>query len=388
MTFLKQTSALTLTALHGLRERRGAALVTVIGVTTVVGVLISLLALSGGARKLTRTTDEPNEVVVLGSGAVSSQDSVLTRSEVRTIANAPGILRTSAGKAYFAASTMVSVDAIRKDGTRGTVALVGWTPGIARIDPHLKLLQGRMYRPGLHEVVVSEPLSRMYRGLALGDRIDLRGTEWKVVGIFAPLGTVTDSTLRTDAATVMSAFSTTAYQEVIARLASPRAFAPFKAWLASNPALRVQVKTEAQDLEDTFKSIYHTLDFIAYFIGTVMAIGAIFGALNSLYASVDARRRELATLRAIGFGSGPIIASVLIEGVLLALPGALLGAALAWLAFNGHAVSTEGLVLELTVTPALVGASTLWAIGIGLLGGSLPALRAARAPVAVALRAT
>jgi putative ABC transport system permease protein len=388
VTFLKQTLVLTASALRGLRDRRGAALVTVIGVTTVVAVLASLLALSHGARNLAYQGLEPNEYVVLGSGAQSSMQSVLTRDEVDTVEQAPGIKRSPDGREYAMASTMVSVDAIRRDGTRGGVALVGWTAADALFNPNLKLLAGRSYRPGVHELIVSEPISKMYRGLALGDHITLRGTEWTVVGIFAPQGTVNDSTLMADADTVMSAFGRTDYQQVVVRLASPAAVAPFEAWVGRNPALQVQVKSEAQDLEDTFKSLYQTLDFVAYFIGTVMAIGAVFGALNSLYASVDARRRELATLRAIGFGGMPVVASVLVEGMLLALPGAFLGAAAAWLLFNGHTVSTESLILELTVSPHLLVVSVAWALGIGLLGASLPALRAARQPVAVALRAT
>jgi putative ABC transport system permease protein len=388
MTLLKQTIVLTATGLRSLRERRGAALVTVIGVTTVVAVLSSLLALSHGARNLAYQGLEPNEYVVLSSGAQGSMQSVLSREEVDTIEQAPGIKRSRDGRRFAMASTMVSVDAIRSNGTRGGVALVGWTKGEALFNPDLKLLAGRMYRPGVHELIVSEPISKMYRGLALGDHITLRGTEWTVVGIFAPLGNINDSTLVADADTVMSAFGRSAYQQVVVRLASPATVGPFEAWIAHNPALQVQVKSEAQDLKDNFKSLYQTLDFVAYFIGTVMAIGAVFGALNSLYASVDARRRELATLRAIGFGGAPIVASVLIEGMLLALPGAFLGAAVAWLFFNGHTVSTESLILELEVSPHLLGVSVVWALAIGLLGGSLPALRAARAPVAVALRAT
>ncbi len=388
MRILKQTLMLTATGLRSLGERRGAAAVTVIGVTTVVAVFASLLALSHGARNLAYHGLQPNEYVVLSSGAQSSMQSALSREEADTIEQAPGIKRIPGGRRYTMASTMVSVDAIRRDGTRGGVALVGWTAGSALFNRGLKLVAGRMYRPGVHELIVSEPISKMYRGLALGDHIALRGTDWDVVGVFAPRGDVNDSTLIADADTVMSAFGRTAYQQVVVRLASAAAVAPFEAWIAHNPGLQVQVKSEAQDLRDTFKSLYRTLDFVAYFIGGVMAIGAVFGALNSLYASVDARRRELATLRAIGFGGTAIVASVLVEGMLLALPGAFLGAAAAWLLFNGHTVSTESLILELNVSAHLLGVSVISALAIGLLGASLPALRAARTPVAVALRAT
>ena len=152
--------------------------------------------------------------------------------------------------------------------------------------------------------------------------------------------------------------------------------------------MAVEVKTSAQSMQDTFGQLNSLLDFVAYFVGTVMASGAIFGALNSLYASVDARRREIATLRAIGFNSGPIIVSVLLEGLVLSLPGAFLGALVAWVLFNGNVVDVAGLIFKLTVTPRLLTISIFWALAIGLIGGSLPAMRAARLPVATALQAT
>ena len=162
----------------------------------------------------------------------------------------------------------------------------------------------------------------------------------------------------------------------------------FNDWVTSNPAISVETKTLAQNYEQGFGNLNKVLDFVAYFVGSVMAVGAIFGALNSLYASVDARRREIATLRAIGFNSGPIILSVLLEGMLLSLPGAFLGALVAWVLFNGNVVDVAGLIFKLTVTPRLLLISILWALTIGSIGGSLPAFRAARSPVATALRAT
>jgi putative ABC transport system permease protein len=186
----------------------------------------------------------------------------------------------------------------------------------------------------------------------------------------------------------MSAFGRNTYQSAQVQLESPASFNTLKDALTSNPAVAVEVRTTAESMKANFGQLNSLLDFVAYFVGTVMASGAIFGALNSLYASVDARRREIATLRAIGFCSGPIIVSVLIEGMVLALPGAFLGALVAWLLFNGNVVDVSGLIFKLTVTPRLLVISILWALAIGLIGGSLPAMRAARLPVATALRAT
>jgi putative ABC transport system permease protein len=176
------------------------------------------------------------------------------------------------------------------------------------------------------------------------------------------------------------------FQSVNVQLQSPAAIEPFRHALITNPAISVEVKTNAQTMKDNFGQLTLLLDFVAYMVGSVMAIGAACGALNSLFGSVDARRHEIATLRAIGFNTGPIIVSVLIEGVVLALPGAFLGCAIAWAMFNGNVVDMAGLIFKLTVTPRLLIISVLWALAIGLIGVSLPALRAARLPVATALR--
>jgi len=388
MTFLKQTIALTATGLRGISERRGSSLVTVIGVTAVVGVLVSLLAIREGATIFSGTTARPDVVDVISRGATSTAQSVLSRDAVAVIEDAPGVKRAPDGRPYVVATTLVSVDAIKKNGKRGNVYLVGFSPGAALVQSNVKVIEGRQYRPAVHEVTVSDPIRKMYRNMNIGDHIVLNRTEWTIVGVFAGNDSIGDSVLRADAATVMSAFNRNTYQSANVQLESPAAMQKFKDALTTNPAVAVEVRTSAQSFKDNFGQLNSLLDFVAYFVGTVMASGAIFGALNSLYASVDARRREIATLRAIGFNSGPIIVSVLLEGLVLALPGAFLGALVAWVLFNGNVVDVAGLIFKLTVTPRLLVISIFWALTIGLIGGSLPALRAARLPVATALRAT
>ena len=388
MTFLKQTYALTATSLRSVGQRRGSSLVTVVGVTTVVAVLVSLLAMSEGASIFTGAGLRSDEVAVLGGGAASATQSVLTRSTVLTVQDAPGVKHAPDGTPYTTASSMVPVDAIKKDGSRGQIYLIGWTPGVALVQPEVKIIEGRSYEPAVHEVVVSDPIRQMFRGMEIGDRISLRSTEWTIVGVFAGSDSLGDSVLRADAETVMSAFGRTTFQQVLVVLDSPAQISSFKDALANNPAIDVEVKTLQQTFKDAFGQLNQLIDFLAYFVGVVMASGAVFGALNSLYASADSRRRELATLRAIGFGGGPIVVSVLIEGMALALPGALLGAAIAWLLYNGHVVSPAGLIFKLDVTMHVVRTAIAWALAIGLIGASLPALRAARLPVATALRDT
>jgi len=388
MTFLKQTIALTATGLRGISQRRGSSLVTVIGVTTVVGVLVSLLAIREGATIFSGKTARPDVVDVISRGATSTAQSVLTRDTLAVIENAPGVKRAPDGRPYVAASTLVSVDVMKKNGKRGNVYLVGFTPGAALVQSNVKVIEGRQYRPAVHEVTVSDPIRRMYKGMNIGDHLVLLGTEWTIVGVFAGNDSIGDSVLRADADTVMSAFSRNTYQSASVQLESPAALQTLKDALTSNPAIAVEVRTAAQSMQANFGQLNSLLDFVAYFVGTVMGSGAVFGALNSLYASVDARRREIATLRAIGFNSGPIIVSVLLEGMVLALPGAFIGAFVAWVVFNGNVVDVAGLIFKLTVTPHLLAISIFWALAIGLIGGSLPALRAARLPVATALRET
>ena len=388
MTFMKQTIALTMTGLRGISERRGSSLVTVIGVTAVVGVLVSLLAIREGATIFSGKTARPDVVDVISRGATSTAQSVLTRDALAAVERAPGVKHAPDGRPYVTASTLVSVDVMKKDGKRGNVYLVGFTPGSALVQSGVKVIEGRQYRPAVHEMTVSDPIRRMYKNMNIGDRITLLNTEWTIVGVFAGNDSIGDSVMRADADTVMTAFSRNTYQSASVQLESVGSMEKFKDALTSDPSVALDVRTSAKSMEDNFGQLNSLLDFVAYFVGTVMASGAIFGALNSLYASVDARRREIATLRAIGFNSGPIIVSVLLEGMVLALPGAFLGALIAWVLFNGNVVDVAGLIFKLTVTPRLLIISIVWALVIGLIGGSLPALRAARSPVATALRAT
>jgi putative ABC transport system permease protein len=387
-SLLRQTVLLTQTAVRSLAQRRVAALVTLISVTTVVGVLVSLLSIREGTSIFQPEAARADEATVLSRGANNGFQSALSREAFATIAEAPGVKKSPDGHPYAYAFTVVSVDALRRDGRRGAVNLVGYTDGWQRVDGDVKVVAGRLYRPAVRELMVSDPIRKMYRGFDIGDHITLRGTQWTVVGIFASSDSLADSLLRADAETVMSAFGRNTFGQVNVQLVSPAAYKVFADSLDHNPAVSVDVKTVAEQFEQSFGGLKRVLTFISFFVGGVMASGAVFGALNSLYASVDSRQRELATLRAVGFNSLPIIASVLIESTLLALPGAFLGALIAWLLFNGNLVNTGSLIFKLGVTPHLLAVSIWWALAIGLIGGSLPALHAARRPVATALRAT
>ncbi len=386
MGFIKEAVELTVVGIRGIPDRRGASLVTVIGVTSVVGVLVSLLAMREGSTPLGDDGAGAENVVILGRGATSIAQSVLSRETVSIIEDGSALKRAPDGKPYLVASTIVSVDAMRRNGRRGSVLLVGLTSGATLLHPAFRIVAGRLYRPAVHELIVSDDIQRIFRGMQVGEHITLHGIEWTIVGAFTGGDSLASSTLRGDAETVLSAFGRNTFQEVDAQLQSAASYQTFKDALLSNPAIAVDVKTLAQSREATYGGLNRLLNFIAFAIGGVMAGGAVCGALGTLYASVDARRYEIATLRAIGFRGGPIVVSILIEGVALALPGAAAGACLSWALFNGHVVSTQGVVFPLMLTAHVLWIGAWWALAIGLLGGSLPALQAARMSVSAALR--
>jgi putative ABC transport system permease protein len=216
----------------------------------------------------------------------------------------------------------------------------------------------------------------------------MRGGEWMVVGNFNLGSSEGACVVFADAETILSAFRMNAYNQVTVLLQSPEALAQLTAALQANPTVRVEAKREAEVAEQGMKHFTGMLNFVTYFIGAIMAVAATIGAANSLYAIVDSRRRELATLSALGFTPGPIITSILAESVLLALPGAFIGVGLAWLFFNGFTASPFGFSFQLAVTLPIAAFGVAWALGMGIVGGLLPALKAAHLPVTAALRAS
>lgn len=386
MRSLTQTAALTTFGLRSIPARLGASLVTVIGIMTVVAVLLSLLSMGEGAQFWETGQARPDRAVVLSHGALSAFASRLTRNDIGILSHEPGVKQEADGTPLVTAGSMVAVDVVTKANERGTLYLVGITNH--HVYPEIHVLAGHWPRAGLHELAVSRVAQRLDQGVQIGDQVHLRGSDWTIVGVFEDAKGVFEQVLFGDGDTVLSAFGRDAYQQLTVMLDSPADFARFKHAVTADPSLKVDVYTEVANRETTFRGLRGLLDFVSYFIGTLMAMGAVCAALSSLYASVDARGREIATLRALGFGSTPVLASVLIEGMLLALGAAIIGALIAWLLFNGKVISAAGLTFPLAVSPHLVLISILWALAIGLLGGLLPAIRAARVPVAFAMRET
>jgi putative ABC transport system permease protein len=244
-----------------------------------------------------------------------------------------------------------------------------------------------MFQPGVRELIAGKSRHELLKNFEIGDHVRLRGNEWTVVGHFEA-GGFFDGSLIGDAPTVMSAFGNSTFNAVTAMLESPAAFDQLQAALKANPSVDVEVRREIDLMREQSKQLSSVMDFVSYFVGVTMAIGATLGAVNAMYAIVDSRKREIATLRAIGFGVGPVILAVLTEALILVLPGAVIGALAAWFLFNGNVITPGGLSITLAVTPGLVALGIGWALAMGLIGGLLPALRAASVSVTTALRAS
>jgi putative ABC transport system permease protein len=381
MRAFKQITALTRMNLSNVPRRLGLSLVTTVGIGTVVGVLISFLALGAGINQMATRNIRSDRVVVLSSGATSSLTSSLSRNDVATILDAPGIRKDTDGRPLAVSGIMVPVGT----GVLDTTLIIGAGAKFDAVFPEFHIVEGRMFTPGVRELVVGKFAGSQFERVRIGDRIALRGSEWTIVGRFAQNGGTWENYVVADAETMMSAFERSAFQHGIALLESDAAFDRFSEALSANPSLSVDVLREADYVLMGFGNFTRLLDFVGLFIGGVMAIGAACGALNTMYAAVDARRLEISTLRAIGFGTISVVISVLVEALALALLGALLGASAAWLLFNGLAASTRGLTFQLAVTPDLVRLGIGWALAIGFIGAILPAIKAARLPIAAAL---
>jgi len=386
--FFKQLGMLLRMNLLGLPQRLGLVCTTVIGVTCAVGVLVSMLAMGVGARRAAMGNVRPDRATLMSVGAIERGQSSIPKDVAALIAELPGIRRNARGRPIAVPEAAVFVQArTRGSGTSVGFPMYGMGAGLTDYAPELHLTTGRMFRPGLHELIASNYCAHQYEHFSAGDKRVIQGIEWVVVGNF-DLGRATGSCfVYADADTVLSAFKRSTYNDVEVMLQSPAAFDELVNAIKANPLLHVNARHEADLAAESEQQVNGILNFVSYFVGTILALAATIGAANSLYALVEGRRRELATLRAVGFSAGPVMASTLSEAILLAVPGALIGAALAWLFFNGRAASPFGFEFHLTVTPSLALLGIVWALCMGLVGGLMPAVRAARVPVSLALRA-
>ncbi|MDE2049485.1 MAG: ABC transporter permease [Gammaproteobacteria bacterium] len=387
MSAIRQFLALLRVSLSGLVLRRGPVLTIIVGVGCAVGVLVSMLAMGAGARRQEMSGVRDDRVVVAELGQRPLFGSI-PRQDAAAVRNLPYIRRDRDGRPIVVMESMIPIDGRRRgSGARIFIPLIGVTSNITAYRPEMRFTGGRMFRPGMHELVASNACTRLFSGFQIRDRRSIRGMAWTVVGHFGA-DFNGQCTIFADVNTIMSAFSRDTYSGIQVMLRSAADFDAFSAALKADPAVHLYPERQRTVMARNFKPLNSILDFTSYFVGAIMAIGGTLGAINSLYAIVDSRRRELATLRALGFRPGTIVTSTLCESMLLALPGALLGAALAWFFFSGLSASPFGYSFRLDVTPALALLGVAWALAMGLIGGILPALRAARVPVTTALRAT
>jgi putative ABC transport system permease protein len=387
----RQTLVLTGMGLATLPQRLGATSVVVIGIAGVVGVLVALLAMAAGFQATLQQAGHDDMAIVLRAGANAELVSGLDRASTTLIAQAPGVLHTAReGPLTSAEVVVIATRPKRSTGTDANVEVRGVGPAVWAVRPDVAITQGRRFTPGLRELVVGRGAQAQFQGLEPGATIPLNNQDWKVVGVFAS-GDAHESELWGDAESVAAAYRREDFQSVTVRLVSPAAFDRFKTALAADPRLRVDVETTRDYYNKQSEQLTRTIRALGTGVAVIMAIGAMFGALNTMYSAVAARTREIATLRAVGFTAIPVVVSVLLETLLLALIGGILGAGIAYGIFNGYSVSTLGgnfsqVVFQFQVSLGLLLQGLQWALAIGFLGGLFPALRAATVPVTVALR--
>lgn len=382
--------------LRAVPQRAGSSLVIVIGIAGVVAVLVALLAMAQGFGVTLKATGKADRVLFISAGVTAELSSVLGPDIVPILRELPGIVRDVEGRPLASAEVVVITELKRGSGAQRAdvnVSLRGVEPAGLRLRPEVQLVEGRWFTPGLREIVVGKGAANQFEGVTLGSVLKFRGSEWTVVGQFASGGDAHESELWTDADTARSAFGRgNSASTVIAQMETAEAIAAIRATVKADPRLQVDATPELDYFASQSKQFTEQIGLLTRVVAAIMAIGALFGALNSMYSAVSTRQVEIATLRAIGFGGLPVALSVLAEAMLLALTGGVLGAVIAYLLFNNMSVSTLGsnftqVAFNFAVTPALMEKGLSWALAIGLLGGLPPALKAARQPVVEALRA-
>jgi putative ABC transport system permease protein len=389
---LRQIAAVTTMSLKSIPQRLGASIVVVVGITAVVGVLVSVFTMAGSLMGSLLDVGRDDRAIVLRTGSNTEGASMLPLDTATNVASAPGIVRTPEGRSAVTADVVTSVNRPRR--SNGTIRALG-VRGVglenSAVRPEIVLVEGRLFQPGLREAIVGRSAQTEFAGLELGSTVELRASVWTIVGVFTT-GDATEAGLITDADTLSSAYGLGFVNSVTVKLESPDAFDALKAAIDSNPTLAVDVFREPEYFAQGGVELKRLFFFVTYVVCSIMAAGALVGALNTMYAAVSSRSVEIATLRALGFGSFCIVVSVVVEALALALIGAAAGSTIAWLLFSGDSISIGGgngtIVTTFAITPATLATGLAWAGAVALVGALFPAVRAARLPLATALRAT
>jgi putative ABC transport system permease protein len=379
---------------RSIRVRWASAIVAVLGIAGTVGVFIAMLSLARGFRATLVSSGSADNALITRAGATSEMTSGVSLDSVKIIQDAPGIARGADGPLLTPEAVLMAPIPLRSTGTDANVELRGVSPNVLTIRSNVKIIEGRMFRPGLSELVVGKNARATYSGLTLGNTIGLGSARWQVVGIFDAGGSAFDSEVWGDAHLLNGAYKRpdTLSQSVTVHLASPAALQQLRDSLTADPRLNVDVTREIDYYAKQSTRMTTLITRLGGFVAMIMAVGAVFGALNTMYSAVAERGREIATMRALGFGGANVVLSFVFEALMISLFGGVLGC-LAVLPLNGLTTSTmnfqtfSNLAFAFKITPLLLLSGVCFALVMGFLGGILPAIRAARQPVALALRA-
>lgn len=390
---LAQVGAITSMNVRNMSQRAASSIVALIGIAGVVTVLIGVLSIAEGFKAVLEISGSPQVAIVLRNGATDEMGSGLSQDQTRLIADSKQAARDEQG-VLASPELYVVVDVpLKTTGTAANVPLRGVGPQAAKLRGNFKIVEGTMFTPGKFEVVVGKGASMQFTGLTVGSQLSLGTTKWTITGIFEDRGSVAESEVWTDVSVLQGAYNRgTSYQSMRVKLVNAGAMQAFKDELSSNPRLNVRVFSEKQYYEEQSKVLVTLVSTIGTAIAVLMGLGAIFAALNTMYSAVSSRTREIATLRALGFGSAPVITSVLVEGLLIGLIGGVVGMVVSYIAFNGVRASTMNfatfsqLTFAFTVTPQLLVQGLVYALILGFIGGLLPSLRAAKLPITTGLR--
>lgn len=389
---LKQILSITMLGIRSIPERLGPSLVIVVGIAGVVAVFTALLAMAAGFQSTLESAGRRDVALVLRGGSQAELNSGITREQGTIIKQVPGVAQGADGRPLASAEVVVIAELMKAgEKTGSNITVRGVEPPAFALRPQLRIVEGRTFAPGKRELIVGQGVARQFEGVRLGETLRMRGSDWTIVGVFGS-GDAYESELWADVEVAQSTFNRQGYSAVRMQLAGSGDLRTIKDALSADPRVNVDVETEEQYFSGQTKQFRATIGALAGVVTFIMGLGAMFAALNTMYAAVGARAREIATLRAIGFRGVPVVVSIMLESLILALVGGLLGALAAYVLFNNMAVSTLGanftqVVFRFAVTPTLVAYGLVIAIVIGMIGGFLPALRAARQPVTTALRA-
>jgi putative ABC transport system permease protein len=378
---------------RSVKARWTSAIVAVLGIAGTVGVFIAMLSLARGFRATLVSSGSYDNALVLRAGSTSEMTGAVPLESSKILQDAPGVARATGGPLITTEAVLVAPIPLIATGTDANVQIRGVSPNVLSIRNNLKIAEGRMFQPGLSEVIVGKNATKSYKGLALGDTLSMGDTQWKVVGVFDAGGSAFDSEVWCDAHLLNGAFKRPedSYQSVTVHLASANSFEQFKDFVTADPRLNVDVTREIDYYSKQSTRMTQLITILGGLVASVMAIGAIFGALNTMYSAVAERGREIATMRALGFGAAAVVFSFLIEALLISFVGGALGA-VAVLPLNGLTTGAMNwqtfshMEFAFQITPVLLLSGLIFALIMGVLGGLPPAVRAAQRPVATALR--